>query len=207
MSADYTPEKMVPGLRDMQRMAAILLAEAAGDGAAHMLVLGAGGGQELASFAEIYPKWRFTGVDPSAEMLALARQKTAAFRARMDLVQGYIDAAPMGPFDGATCLLTLHFLSPEQRLATLIAIRARMRAGAKLVVAHHSYDDAALWLGRFAQFAALNGVQGIQVDAMAEKLPALSPAEDARLLYEAGFTGVQMFYAALSFRGWVAVNP
>ncbi len=202
----YTPEKMVPGLADLRKMAAILLAEHAPDNA-KILVLGAGGGQEMVTFAQMHPHWHQTGVDPSTDMLDLARDNVAAFADRMDLVTGYIDDAPMGPFDGAACLLTLHFLAPSERLATLRAMRARMKSGAALVIAHHSYDDAALWLGRFAQFAGSNGVTGIQVDAMADKLPALPPAEDERLLREAGFENVQLFYAAFSFRGWVAIAP
>ena len=39
---------------------------------------------------------------------------------------------------------------------------------------------------------------------IAEKLPFLSPEEDEALLREAGFTGVALFYAAFTFRGWVA---
>ena len=57
-------------------MAAILLAERAGD-TAEILILGAGGGLELRAFADWQPGWRFTGVDPSAEMLALAAKVAA----------------------------------------------------------------------------------------------------------------------------------
>jgi tRNA (cmo5U34)-methyltransferase len=35
-------------------------------------------------------------------------------------------------------------------------------------------------------------------------LPILSPEEDERLLREAGFNGVSVFYAGFAFRGWVA---
>ena len=36
----------------------------------------------------------------------------------MHLHQGYVDDAPSGPFDAATCLLTLHFLDREERRRT-----------------------------------------------------------------------------------------
>jgi tRNA (cmo5U34)-methyltransferase len=39
---------------------------------------------------------------------------------------------------------------------------------------------------------------------MAERLPLLSAEEDEALLREAGFSGVTLFYAGFSFRGWVA---
>src|SRR5690606_21935505 len=95
---------------DLQRMAMLLLAEHA-PGPADILVLGAGGGMELKAFAEAQPRWHLVGVDPAAAMLDLARDVLGARMAQVRLVQGLIDDAPPGPFDGATCLLTLHFLS------------------------------------------------------------------------------------------------
>ena len=62
------PPRFMPGYADMQRMAAILLAEHAGKDAG-ILVLGAGGGLEMKVFAEMQPGWSFVGVDPAVEML------------------------------------------------------------------------------------------------------------------------------------------
>jgi tRNA (cmo5U34)-methyltransferase len=39
---------------------------------------------------------------------------------------------------------------------------------------------------------------------MAEHLTLLSPDAEQELLREAGFEDVALFYAAFSFRGWVA---
>ncbi len=39
---------------------------------------------------------------------------------------------------------------------------------------------------------------------MIDRLPLLAPAEEENLLREAGFGKVGLFYAAFSFRGWVA---
>ncbi len=58
--------RIVPGLRDLHRMAGVLLAERA-TADAHILVLGAGGGLELKAFAEMQPGWHLDGVDPAAE--------------------------------------------------------------------------------------------------------------------------------------------
>lgn len=203
-------KRQVPGFADLQRMAMLLLAEHA-PGAADILVLGAGGGLELKVFAEAQPEWRLVGVDPSAEMLRLARSTLGPLQSRAVLLEGTIDDAPPGPFDGAACLLTLHFLPRDERLRTLRAVRRRLRPGAPFVVAHHSFakdDEGRRWLSRFAAFAVLNGVDPAQAAAMPtallEHLPALSPGEDEALLREAGFSDVALFYAALTFRGWVA---
>lgn len=133
--------RLVPGLQGLHRMAGVLLAKQA-PADARIPVLGAGGGLELKAFAEMQPAWRFDGVDPSAEMLGLARTTLGPLAPRVHLHEGYIDSAPAGPFDGATCLLTLHFLPAAERLQALQQLHARLKPGAPLVVAHHSFDNA-----------------------------------------------------------------
>jgi tRNA (cmo5U34)-methyltransferase len=203
-----TPRK-VPGLADLHRMVTLLLAEQA-QGAAHMLVVGAGGGLELAAMANARPDWRFTGADPSPAMLDLARNAVLPFADRVNLVAGTVDQAPAGPFDGATCLLVLHFLDRGERLRTLREIRCRLKPGAKLVVAHHAppSNDAAQWMARSALFGNRAGSDLIQAAAtgrmMTERLPLLAPADEEELLRKAGFRDIALFYASLSFRGWVA---
>ena len=81
------------------------------------------------------------------------------------------------------------------------------------MVAHHSYapEESLRWLRRSAAFASASGVVSEQdeagIAAMAAKLPALSAEDEVALLGAAGFVDVELFYAALSFRGWVARRP
>jgi tRNA (cmo5U34)-methyltransferase len=208
------PAKQVPGFHALQQMTALLLAETVPH-EGEVLVLGAGGGLELKVFAEAQAGWNFVGVDPSAEMLELARATLGPLASRAELHQGYIDTAPEGPFDGATCLLTLHFLPAEERLHTLIELRRRLKPGAPLIVAHHSFPQTEAqktrWLHRYAAFAASSGVAAqdakTTVATMSSRLPALSPEHDVALLQQAGFENVELFYAALTFKGWIAYNP
>lgn len=206
---ETTPRK-VPGFADLHRMVMLLLAEHAPE-AANILVLGAGGGLELKALAEAQEGWRFVGVDPSLEMLDLARRLLRPSLQRVELHHGTIDAAPPGPYDGATCLLVLHFLERDERLRTLREIRKRLRPGATLVVAHHSCpqgDELHRWLSRsiaFGSEAPLNfAAASVSASAMESRLPILSVDEDEALIREAGFSKVAMFYAGLTFRGWVA---
>lgn len=208
--AESTPRK-VPGFQDLHRMAMILLAEHASE-AADILVVGAGGGLELKAFAEAQPHWRFVGVDPAAEMLDLAHRILGPSRSKVELLRGYIDDVPTRPFDGATCLLTLHFLPKDERLRTLQEIYRRLRPGAALVVAHHSIPedgDFAKWFARSAAFSrgpSANSDQALaSISSVAQRLPVLSSTEDEALFREAGFSDVALFYAGLSFRGWVAL--
>ena len=208
------PVRLVPGFHGLQQMTRLLLAERVGDDA-HVLVLGAGGGLELKAFADAQPGWRFCGVDPSAEMLALARRTLGSLASRANLHEGYIDSAPEGPFDAATCLLTLHFIPKDERRRTLEQVHRRLKPGAPFVVAHHSFPQQAgekeKWLTRFAAFAAASGVPNMNaqnaITTMGARLPLLSPEEDEALLREAGFADVSLFYAAFTFRGWVAYKP
>jgi tRNA (cmo5U34)-methyltransferase len=203
--------RRVPGLGDVQRMTALLLAERTPpDG--RVLVVGAGGGMELEVFARSYPGWQLEGVDPSAEMLELARAALGALAPRVRLHEGYIDVAPVGPFDAACSLLTLHFTDEAERYRTLREIHARLKPGGAFVAVHYSIpqDQAErdLWLSRCAAFAVSSGIHPEQARAstvaIGKQLPILSPEQDEELMRKAGFSGISTFYVGLAFRGWVA---
>ena len=203
--------RLVPGLLDMQRMASLLLAESAPSDA-RVLVVGAGGGMELENFAQRHPGWRFVGVDPSADMLELARKALGAHAARVDWHQGYVDTAPTGPFDAASCLLTLHFVPEMERGRTLAQIHQRLKPGAPYVSMHLSFDQSAgkreLSLGRYVAYAVSSGVEAekarLAAATIGAQVPVLSPEHDERLMKAAGFRDIDVFYVGLGFRGWIA---
>jgi tRNA (cmo5U34)-methyltransferase len=210
--ARYTdgPRRFVPGLDGLHRMTGVLLAERA-PVQARVLVLGAGGGLELNALAEAHPSWSFVGVDPSAEMLRLAERTLGANVKRVELIEGYIHDAPPGPFDAATCLLTLHFLSAAERVRTVRAIHDRLRPGAAFVAAHgclpQQAAQRALWLDRYAAYAVASGTDPEQARTMRATVDAsvnmLSPAEDEAILRDGGFRDACLFYAAFTWHGWI----
>jgi tRNA (cmo5U34)-methyltransferase len=144
-------------------------------------------------------------------MLKLARQTLGPLGARVQLHEGLIDDAPDGPFDAATCLLTLHFLSGDERRRTEHEIRRRLKPGAPFVAAHSSFpqneDERGLWLSRYAAFALGSGADPAQTEKMRAAVEAhlhlFSPDDDEAILRDAGFSDVRMFYAAFTWRGWV----
>ena len=204
------PPRLVPGYVGMQRMTTLLLAERIAE-KGQVLVLGAGGGLELKMFAEAHADWTFHGVDPSTEMLKLAERVLGSLTSRVTLKEGTIDDAPVGPFDGATCLLTMHFLPLEERRRTATEVRRRLKPGSPFVVAHFSIPNGegerTLWLSRFASFAIASGMEPEKAETarvgVGQKLPILTPAQDETILREAGFSNVSLFYAGFTFRGWV----
>ncbi len=212
-SSNYAkgPPRQVPGYGSLHRMISLLLAETVPE-AGRVLVLGAGGGLELQALAEAHAGWSFDGVDPSAEMLELAKQTSAAHAARIGLHHGYIEDAPAGPFDAATSLLTFHFIAREQRLETLKELHRRLKPGAPLVLVHVSFPqtepERSQWIARHVAFSATEGADLAQLEsarqAIGTRLTILSPDEEEAMLQAAGFSAVRLFYAGLSFRGWIA---
>lgn len=203
--------RRVPGLQDIHRMAALLLAERT-PANGRVLVVGAGGDMELNYFAQAFPEWQLDGVDPSEAMLEMARLTLGPLASRVQLHQGYIEVAPKGPFDAASCLLALHFTAEAERYRTLSEIHARLKPGGALVAVHYSISqnrtERELWLSRCADFAILAGVDPEQAKAstlaIGEQLPILAPEQDEALMQKAGFSNINTFYVGLGFRGWVA---
>jgi tRNA (cmo5U34)-methyltransferase len=204
------PPRFVPGYTGMLSMVRLLLAERVSNDA-RVLVLGAGGGLEMKAFAQAQPGWTFNGVDPSAEMLELARQTLGPLVPRARLNQGYIHDAPEELFDAATCLLTLHFVPPNERLHTVAEVHRRLKPGAPFAVVHFSIPqgdgERSLWSSRYAAFVTASGVDP-DVAAKASEAPKhlhiLTPDQDEAVLREAGFSNVTLFYTGFTFRGWVA---
>jgi tRNA (cmo5U34)-methyltransferase len=205
------PPRLVPGFADMQRMTRLLLAERVPENG-RVLVVGAGGGLELKVFAEAHPHWTFDGVDPATAMLRIAEQTLGPLNSRVKLHEGTIDVAPEGPFDAATCLLTMHFLNLAERRRTLTEIHHRLRPGSPFVVVHLSIPqgetERALWLTRYANFAISSGIDPAHAytarTAIEARLTILTPEQDEDILQQAGFSSISLFYTGFTFRGWVA---
>lgn len=125
----------------------------------NVLIIGAGGGQELITLGGQHETWSFTAVDPSERMLDLARQRVAqaGIRSKISFVTGtlgelhgeLLQEQPIEQsgkqteevhaelnYDAATCLLVLHFLhSMESKRALLQQISARLKPGAPFCLA------------------------------------------------------------------------
>lgn len=203
--------QMVPAYRDVHRMASALIAERS-PADARILVLGAGGGLETKALAQTHPGWTFDAVDPSAGMLELATRTLGPVASRVRMHNGFVDDAPDGPFDAATCFLTLHFLDADERRRTVAEVRRRLAPGAPFVVMHLSIphtDDAErqAWLDRHAANLVASGIDADDArracSAITAEVPVLTPEQDRNILNEAGLTGVTEFFRAFTFRGWV----
>lgn len=65
-----------------------------------------------------------------------------------------------------------------------------------------------MWINRHIAYGTVDGADPARVEnaqrAMRERLHILAPEDEEAMLRMAGFSDVSLFYAAFSFRGWVA---
>lgn len=204
----------IPGYDDMHLMAASSLrSRLAGD--ARVLVVGAGDGQEILSFKNASPTWRITGVDPSAEMLGIARSRLAASRFEAELLVGNAAVAPMAPtFDAATSILIMHFVKGEDgKVDFLREIAKRLKPGGLYVHVELCADAGSPSPGPCDFHEALNRFQmnkGKTGEEVAEhnirranSVFTIKPGDVERLFEQAGFWRHAVFYKAFNFHGWL----
>lgn len=122
----------VPRYRDMQAA----LAEATrGDDVRLVLDLGMGTGETAAAVLEQHPEARVTGVDASAEMLAVARRRLPAAGVEALIVADLRDPLPRSEFDLVVSSLAVHHLSARQKRTLFARVHAALRPGGRLVLA------------------------------------------------------------------------
>ncbi|QDQ00526.1 class I SAM-dependent methyltransferase [Lysinibacillus fusiformis] len=113
-----------------------------------MLIVGAGGGQELLTLGRTFPTTKFTAVDTSSSMLQLAEQQIGQLHVPLDVVWHATDLSSLKmnePFDIATCHLMLHFIEDlHEKKALLKKIADSLKDGAVLFVSSINADLTAL---------------------------------------------------------------
>ncbi len=187
------------------------------DERAKVLVVGAGGGNELLEFATSNPKWMFTAVDPSEPMLKEARVKVEGRIAseRVEFVCGSAgDVQKDELFDAASCLLVLHFIEDvDSKLEVLREIRKRLKPGAPFVVASMVGDreDASfielfgLWRQSWLDRSSLSEAQVFEMEKTVRALSFIPGTELEELLREAGFGEITQFFQTTFFSAWMCV--
>ena len=134
---DLLAQQLIPGYASLARLSVALLAaspRASIPGAA-VLVAGCGTGAELQAAREQRPDWRLTALDPSTEMLAIARTRlgpACPIDWRCTAVE---DLRGEPVFDGALSVLVLQSLPDDGgKLAFLTALAGSLRPGGQLVL-------------------------------------------------------------------------
>ena len=178
----------------------------------HVVVLGAGGGQELMSMCEARQTWRFTAIDPANAMLDQAKTALGEDAGRVEWIYGKIEDAPNGPYDAATCLLTLHAIPDDgSKLSVVKELRKRMKSGSPLLVVDSivgaTPEQKEMDSKRYIQFAVDSGIPRKEAEETRKMMEAnsytISLQREEELFQEGGFHRLQLFFAALSWTGWI----
>jgi len=207
--------KVIPGYGLLHALAQSLIGEETG-GQGRVLIVGAGTGRETFDLCGAFPGLSITGVDPSADMLAVARGRIAGLDAAPDisLHQGVIEDLPPGtPFDAATLLLVMHFIADDGGKARLLgAIAKRLRPGGILLLADmYGEESTPGFQEQMAAWRRLQEDAGVEREKIeqgfrhvAKDVHLVSGKRLSELLADAGFAPPQPFFRALMFAGWVA---
>jgi tRNA (cmo5U34)-methyltransferase len=181
---------------------------------AHVLVVGAGTGAEIVTMGEVQPGWRFTAVDPSAEMLDRCRSAVAdaGLERRVEYVQARIEQLSAETrFDGATSVFVSHFLQdPAKRRRYFQAVAHALHPNAPLVLADLFRPSSDVpfeqLLATWRRSLRLAGITPDEVERIFDRIDRqmsfISGETLEQILDDAGFGTSTRFYQSFLWGGW-----
>jgi len=214
---DRIQSQVIPGYGSLARLAVALLAASplAQAAEAQVLVAGCGTGSELLEALAQRPDWNLTALDPSAAMLAEARQKLgggASIHWQQSTVEALLEQPGHdGRYDGALAVLVLQSLPDDgSKLAFLTALARGLRPGAQLVLVDLMQTSlpslesqiAAAWAG-FQRASGLETAAGSGLEQLSEGLHPIGLARLTSLVNAAGFGDPARVFQALGFEGFL----
>jgi tRNA (cmo5U34)-methyltransferase len=178
-----------------------------------VLCVGVGTGAEILSLAKAFPEWTFVGIDPSAPMLDVCRERLSAAGVinRCELVHGYVHDAPSGEnFDIALSILVGHFVKREDKLSFYRGMCQRLRQGGCLINAEISIDlNSADFPSMLRCWEGVQSLMGANADSLQalpkqlrEVLSILPPMEIEEVLTQSGVDSPVRFFQALMICAW-----
>jgi tRNA (cmo5U34)-methyltransferase len=207
-------EQIIPGRRAIFAIVEASFLELLPQGPANILVVGAGGGEEILRLGQDNPHWSFVGMDTHEPMVELARRRLAGtpVGARSQLHSKPIESLDEQDFDAATCILTAHFVPDDgSKLAFFKAIRARLKPGAPLAIVDGvgvaGEAETELLRRIWKRHAVRNGIAEEVAELNVEtfkKLAVVSVERQEELLTSAGFERLTPIFRGLAIKGWLA---
>ena len=205
--------QVIPGYRTLFPMFTAIIEPELPAGA-RVLVVGAGTGIELITLKRARPDLRLHGVDPSGQMLEIARRRVAeaGLASGVSFQLGYAsDVAKRPLFDAATLINVLHFVPDDGGKAGLLNdVARRLRPGAIFVLFDLHGDPGSeeheRYMPAWRRYWKIRGMTDEEAAAFGERIRNgihFAPAERVlELARDAGFTNPQRFLKGMLYGGW-----
>lgn len=206
-------EKIMPGYAGFSSLVLAIL-RCYLNTCSNILVIGAGGGNELMSFS--MEGWNITGIDPSRQMLDLAEHRLSRIKPKSTihlLCDRLENMEAEQRYSAATSILVMHFLPDDGSKGTFLNnVFKNLNEGAVYIHVDlcelsnlHKYN-----LKRI-QLAYLQDTGLFQSTDEAEKFltnatASVYPSKESRmeeLFRKTGFINIQRFYQGLIYVGWM----
>jgi len=207
-------DQFIPGRQAIFAIVEAALLELLPKGPARILVVGAGGGEEILRLGSDHPDWSFVGVDTYQPMVELARRRLAdtPVGARSHVHAKPIEDLDENEVDAATCILTAHFVPDDgSKLAFFKAIHTRLKPGAPLAIVDgvgvSGEPETELLRRIWKRHAVMRGVADEVAEKNAEnfeKVAIVSVEHEEELLTNAGFERLTPIFHGLAIKGWLA---
>ena len=174
-----------------------------------LLVVGCGTGNEIERFLQTPGYWQITGVDPSPDMIAQAREKLQG-RNNIELVEGLVSDLDLSrKYGAATLLLVLHFLKDNgEKLNLLTGIADRLTPCAPFIMLDITGDEKQI--KNNLNILRLLLPDGLAEDQITNRLSRIEnelyPVSEQRiseLFAEAGFEPPVRFFQSAVYMGWM----
>lgn len=182
---------------------------------ARILCVGVGTGVEIVALAKNNPEWTFVGVDPSADMVDVCRDRLEkeGLSDQTELIVGYVtDVTTESQFDAVLSILVGHFIKKEERVEFYQNIHKRLKEGGYFINTEISFDldseEFPLMLKNWEGIQALMGATPESLENLPKLLRdpltvlPLKKVED--LMKEASFPLPIRFFQSFMIAGWFA---
>jgi len=178
-----------------------------------ILCVGVGTGAEIFSLSKNFPEWTFVGVDPSASMIDVCRERLrdAKLLDRCELIHGDVFDIPKSEsFDAVLSILVAHFVKKEERHDFYKAMINLLKKDGYLVNAEISYDlDSLEFPEMLKNWGQIQGLMGATTESLAnlpkqlrEILSIIPNTETEKILQECGIQNPIRFFQAFMITAW-----
>lgn len=203
---DQRITKLIPGYELLYKLTAAKL-KLLLPNKADILVIGAGTGNEILDLSTVNEQWHFTALDPSEDMLDIARSKfkQEGIQQRVNFHHGTISSFESDKkFEVALCFYVMHFISDlSEKKSLLTTIRSHLTSGGDFFIADLMKPVSENDRLAQAQASHLLGLPEEKIETMLNRLSndfyPLNNHELNSLIQETGFKDMNTYFQAIRF--------